>query len=180
MNIKKKDIISHKLLFFGIIITVVVHFIAVKFFIVPTEENLKGVKLKLEKLTKEENNLSNELKTLSKAEDLINEKQTRLTEFFLLKSKLIDFTTTPTFLKKIVDYRAIKIESLKPDKKISLGQFQKLPITITMSGSYVEIGNYLKYLDNLPYIISVKKVSLSKSDAKGVVKATLFLEVVGR
>lgn len=180
MNIKKQDILAHKSLVFGIILLLLLNFIVKRFIINPIEAKLVAAKSKVSTLTSEKQNLEKEVAILKDKQALLKEKETRLTEYFMLKSKLVDFSMSTTFLKNLVSYGNIKIESLKPDKKEQVGQFKRWQLNISISGSFSNINGYFNYLDTLPYLLNVKKVDLSKVSANGMLQANVVLEAIGR
>lgn len=180
MKIEKKDILKHKYLFSGIIIIVLLNFLLNRYLILPMETKLSSVKSRVLTLTNEKNNLTKEVSTLKSKEAELKEKENRLTEYFILKSKLVEFNITSQFLRNIVSFNGVKIDNLKPGKKEQIGQFKKWQLYITLSGSYGDINNYFSYLDRLPYLLNVKNVSLSKGNTKGEVTANVTLEAIGR
>ncbi|GAB4440962.1 MAG: hypothetical protein OHK0040_12350 [bacterium] len=180
MKIGKKDILVHKTLFYGILIILLFNFVAKRFLFTPLETKVAAMKSKAATLTSEKNNLAKEVASLKGKEAELKEKESRLTEYFLLKSRLVDFNRASQFLKNIVSYSGVKIQSLKPGKKEQIGQFKKWQINLLLSGTYTEINNYFNYLDRQPYLLNIKNVALSKGDSRGEVSANITLEAVGR
>jgi|GEM_PF-5506820 len=180
MNIKKQDLVAHKVLVLGIVAILLVNFVVKKLLIIPLETKLSAAKGRVESLSKEKNNLEREVAVLKSKEAFLKEKESRLTEYFMLKSKLIDFNMVSKFLKDIVSYGGVKVDTLRPGKKEQVGQFKKWQLNISLTGSFTDINSYFSYLDSLPYLLNVKKVELSKGNTKGMVHANIVLEAVGR
>ncbi len=180
MKITKKDILSHKFLFYGIVAIILLTFVTKRFLLTPLELKLAAAKDRVDSLTNEKNGLAKEVALLKNREDALKEKESRLTEYFILKSRLVDFNRSSQFLKNLISYNEIKVDELRPGKKEQVGQFKKWELNVLLSGSYKEINSYFDYLDRQPYLLNVKKVTLSKGDSKGVVNANIILEATGR
>lgn len=170
---------EHKVLLVGLIISLLLIYVG-KLIIKPINIKLVNGKAEIEKLNIEKNNLLKEVEQIKAKENEIKEKERRLNEYFLLKSKLADLSNPAMFFKDITDFNKVKFKSIKPIKKEKISHYIKMEINLSVSGSYEDIYNYLKYLDNLPYIISIKKLDFSKGEEKNYNNINLVIETVGR
>lgn len=180
MKITKKELTAHKFLFAGIILILMLNFVLTRFLFLPMEKTLVTLQDKSSLLNAEKVRLTKELAFLKNKEASLKDKESRLTEYFILKSKLVDFNAPSSFLKNIVSFSGVNVESLKPSKKEQIGNFKKWQINLFFTGRYHDINDYFEYLDKLPYILSVKKVVLEKTSEPGINRANITIEAIGR
>lgn len=176
----KKILSLHKFLFIGCIAFVAVYPGVDKLLSAPLKSKLTLTKTEIQKLNSDKANLAKEVESLKKKGADLKNKEGQLTDYFLLKSKLVDFRTASDFFKKLVSYNGIKVELLKPGKKEAVSQFVRWHINISAKGSYENIYGYLDYLESLPYVLNVKKLELAKTEVRGMNRINLSIEAVGR
>ncbi|MCX7990692.1 MAG: type 4a pilus biogenesis protein PilO [Proteobacteria bacterium] len=170
---------EHKILLIGFAISVFLIYVG-KIVINPIYNKIASTKSEIEKLNIEKSNILKEVELIRGKESEIKEKEKQLTEYFLLKSKLANLSNPSKFFKDITDFKKVRFISIKPAKREKVSHYLRMELTLSISGSYEDIYNYLKYLDSLPYIISIKKLDFSKGEQKSYNNVTLLLEIVGR
>lgn len=178
--IGKKEILAHKFLLFSLLILFFLTLLIKRFVILPMANRLDEINKKIVSLSVEKDNLLKEIKNLKEVELKLREKEGRLAEYFILKSKLADFNASSKILRDLLSFHSVKYNRLNPDKKEQIGKFKKWILHLNLTGSYADLNNYFNYLDRLPYILSVKNVKLSKGNAKGEVFAEVTVEVIGK
>lgn len=178
---KRIDLIikEHKILFIGLSISFLLIY-AGKMVIKPINSKITNAKMEIEKLNIEKINLLKEAEQLKNKESDIKDKERRLNDYFLLKSRLADLSNPSKFFKDITDFKEIKFNSIKPLKKEKISHYIKMEINLSISGTYESIYNYFKYLDSLPYLISIKKLDFSKGEEKKYNNISLIIESIGR
>lgn len=170
---------KHKVLLVGLIMSILLIY-AGELIIKPLNIRLVNGKSEIEKLNIEKGNLLREVEQIKTKENEIKEKERHLNEYFILKSKLASLSNPSVFYRDITDFNKVKINSIRPIKKEKISHYIKMEINLGISGSYENIYNYFKYLDNLPYIISIKKLDFSKGEEKNYNNINLIIETVGR
>ena len=179
MKITKKELTAHKFLLISIILILLLNFVLTRFLFLPMERALVTLKDKSSVLNEEKARLAKDLAFLKIKEANLKDKESRLTEYFILKSKLVDFNVSSQFLKNIVSFSGVNVQSLKPLQKEQVGNFKKWQINLSFTGRYHDINNYFEYLGKLPYILSVKKVTLEKTSTPGINRANITIEAIG-
>ncbi len=169
---------EHKILLVGLFLGLILFF-GGKAFMKPITTKIDSSKAELDKLTTEKNNLFKEVDLLKSKEEEARQKEQRLIDYFMLKSKLANLTNPSKFFKDITDFKKIRFNNIRPIKKEKISHYIKMELNLNISGSYEDVYDYLKYLDNLPYIISIKKLDFSKGDSKNN-NINMVIETVGR
>lgn len=172
-------ITKHKILLFGLLISFLLIYLG-KMAMKPINAKIVNAKSEIEKLNVEKNNLLSELGQIKNKEMDMLEKEKHLNEYFILKSKIADLSNPTKFFKDITDFNRVNINSLKPLKKEKVSNYIKMEINLNIIGSYENIKAYLTYLNDLPYLINIKKLDFSKTQEKNYNNVSLVIEVVGR
>ncbi len=173
----KKIFVEHRLLFIGLIVVLFLVYSG-KLSMRYLENKINPAKAELEKLNAEKINLVKEIDLIKGKESLLKEQEKKLTEYFILKSRVGNISNSSRFFKDITNFKKMVFNSLKPTKKEQISQYLKMEITLNITGSYEDLEKYIKYLDELPYIISVKKLDFSKTNGKNI-NITMVIDTVG-
>ncbi len=174
----KKIIKDHRIMVIVLTLAIVFYY-AGQFALKPVTKKIISAKDELARLNTEKSNLIKEVEMIKGKEEELKEKEKRLTEYFILKSKIGNISNHSKFFKDITNFDKVSFISLKPTKKEKISHYIKMELTLNISGSYQDLDNYIKYLDGLPYIISVKKLDFSKTSGKNI-NISMVIETVGR
>lgn len=175
------DIIKkHNFLIKGFLIFIVFAFLVEKFAILPLKTKRDMLYSKFNTLLNEKKQLESTVISLTKEFQELERNESTLTNFFILKNRVVDLKKSSIFLNKLVDFDGLKILNLAPGKKEKVSNLTKWLITITVSGNYSDINAYLNYLEKLPYTLNIVKVELSKINGQKGNSAEIFVEVVAK
>jgi Tfp pilus assembly protein PilO len=176
-----KNILTvHKFLIVGSLIFFGLYTGVDNLLLTPLKNDLSVTKSEIKKMSSDRQNFVREIEALRTKGIYLKEKEEQLTNYFIMKSKLVDFSSSSDFFARLVNYNGIKVDLLKPGKKEQVSQFVKWQINITAKGSYDNIYGYLDYLGNLPYVVNVKRLDFAKTELKGMNKINLTVEAIGR
>jgi Tfp pilus assembly protein PilO len=158
LNIKQKILTIS-----SVFLTVV--FILTYFFIFASINNIKDLRINIinqkldeEKKISKEKNMSALNEKLKKIEPELE----KVNEIFLAHDRELEFITTMEGLAS--KNGVIQKIDLNTDSVTNMQQIKKIPITITVTGSFNNFNKYLSELENLRYYINVNAINLSSAN----------------
>jgi len=171
-----KKINSKNKLFISIGLLITLDMVCVYFFMLPTIDNIKNsrndtinLKIDLENKIIREKNINTLNEKISKIEPQLE----KINQIFISKNREIEFITTLEELEgKYNVQQKINIDLNNPEKGDG---FNKIPISINVSGSFEDLIDYLANIESLNYYINIENLSLSKNSVdNSSVKAALL------
>jgi len=75
----------------------------------------------------------------------------------ILENELINLTNILTFKESDINYRSFGTNPMIEEKL-----YRELPIKIILESTYLLLGQYLKYIEESSFIVSIDKVSIEK------------------
>ncbi len=171
---------QHKVLTFGVGILILLFVLLQQFYFIKLDNRIKNLVNQKESLLKEKQQLEKVLANFAKEMDNVKSQSSSLKDILLLKTKILDYKQNAMFLKEITDFNEITFENITPTKFEKTSALGRWIINVGVRGSYLQIKNYIEYLNKLPYIVHINRLELNKGNNKQANKAQITLEVICR
>jgi Tfp pilus assembly protein PilO len=173
-----KVIKQHKILAIGIGVFILLFVLLEKLYLAKLDRSIKNLVTQKESLLKEKQELEGVLSSLEK--ENVKTKSSALKNILLLKTRILDYKQNAMFLKEITDFNEVTFENITPAKFEKTSTIGRWIINVGIRGSYLQIKNYIEYLNKLPYIININRLELNKGNNKQANRAQITLEVICR
>jgi len=171
---------QHKILLIGVGVLVFLLVLLQDLYFIKLDNRIKNLVNQKESLLKEKQQLENVLINFKKEVENTKSQSSTLKNIFLLKTRILDYKQNALFLKEITDFNEIVFENITPAKFEKTSALGRWIINVGVRGSYLQIKNYIEYLNKLPYIIHINRLELNKGSNKQANRAQITLEVICR